>query len=359
LLFSILENSKIEARFVGGCVRDGLLGIETDDLDLAVNADVDKIRMLLNASEVKYLDTGIKYGSVTVLINDKKFEITSLRIDKECFGRDCTVIGTTNFEEDAKRRDFTINAIYVSKSGELFDYFNGISDLIDKKIVKFIGDPSTRIEEDALRIFRYYRMCAKLGDLRNEYHDAIKQKVECISKISIERVQKELFPILISEHSFKIIQFMIEAEVLNKVFSVINVDKLFEITHSLLGLEGRLYLLFETEELLSKLRLKRASKSQIKSYKNFEAESQLYSLYKKGKAFLREIQEIQRIKFGIGNKLPEILCDPMPVFPLNFTDLPSNTKDAHKRIVECERWWVNHNFQKNKEECLKHIEQIN
>jgi poly(A) polymerase len=349
-----LENRGIEARFVGGCVRDGLLGITSDDLDLAVNADIESVKNLLKANGNKCLDTGLKYGSITVFVDHRKFEITSLRIDKECFGRACTVIGTSNFEEDAKRRDFTMNAIYATRSGKVFDYFGGIEDLRDK-CVKFIGDPNERIREDALRIFRYYRICSRFGDLRNQYHEIIKNRVDDILNISIERIQKELFIILMSEYSFEVFQFMIDAGILHRIFSNINNDKLYEITRSDLPIEGKLYLLFTMTELLKVFKLTKGYKSKIMEYKKFEEETPLYILYKKGSDFLSEIQEIKRIKFGIEIIKPDVFSAQIPRFPITFADLPPRIKDAQKKLTACEKWWVNNKFQKNRAECLEYI----
>ncbi|MDR1034632.1 MAG: hypothetical protein LBL32_01710, partial [Holosporales bacterium] len=311
-LFSILEGNGIEARFVGGCVRDGLLGIVTDDLDLAVNADIVSVMDILEAKGNRCIKTGLAYGSITVFIKDRKFEITALRIDDECFGRGCTVIGTSNFEEDAKRRDFTINALYTTLSGEIFDYFGGMKDL-QEKVVRFIGDPNERIREDALRIFRYYRMCAKFGDLRNLYDSIIKNKADDILRLSIERIQKELFIILMSEYAFEITHFMIEAGILHKIFAEINENKLHEITKSNLPIEGRLYLLFNTSELLKTLKLTKNCKMKIMEYKKFEEETPLYILYKKGASFFEEMQKIIHIKFGTNPIIPGISIDNIPV----------------------------------------------
>ncbi|MDR2598561.1 MAG: CCA tRNA nucleotidyltransferase [Holosporales bacterium] len=353
-LFSVLEDHGFEARFVGGCVRDALLGITTDDLDLAVNADIESVKKLLEANGNRCLDTGLKYGSITVFVGDKKFEITSLRIDKECFGRACTVIGTSNFEEDAKRRDFTINAIYATRSGEIFDYFSGIKDLRNK-CVRFIGDPNERIREDALRIFRYYRMCTKFGDLSNQYHEIIKNRADDVLKISIERIQKEIFMILMSKYSFEIIRLMIDARILHRIFSSLNEDRLAAITKSNLPIEGRLYLLLDKDDLLKTLKLTNRYKTKIMEYNKFEEETPLYILYKKGSAFLSEVQEINRIKFGTTPIEPDLSDIHIPKFPITFADLPPGIKDARKKLIACEKWWVNSRFQKTKSECVEYI----
>jgi tRNA nucleotidyltransferase/poly(A) polymerase len=201
-------------------------------------------------------------------------------------------------------------------------------------------------------------MCAKFGDLSNRYHEILKNRADDVRKISIERIQKELFIILMSDYSFEIIRFMIEVGILHRIFPSINENKLHEITRSNLSIEGRLYLLFDSAVLLKTLKLTRKYKSKIMEYKKFEGETPLYILYKKGSDFLSEIREINRIKNGIDMPEPDISSDQFPKFPVTFADLPLGTKDAQKKLNECEKWWINNEFQKNQSECLEYISQI-
>ena len=145
-----------QVRFVGGCVRKSISGDNIDDIDLATILKPDEIKKKLNKENIKVIDTGISHGTVTAIINKKKFEITTLRKDLSTDGRHAEVTFTSDWKEDALRRDFTINAIYADIQGRIFDPLNGISDL-QKGIVKFIGTPDERIQEDYLRILRYFR----------------------------------------------------------------------------------------------------------------------------------------------------------------------------------------------------------
>ncbi|MDR1233603.1 MAG: CCA tRNA nucleotidyltransferase [Holosporales bacterium] len=355
-LLGILERNNIEARFVGGCVRDAILGIKSDDLDIAVQCDIKHVVSILESGGVSCIPTGLKYGSITVLINEKKFELTTLRTDQECFGRGCTISESSSFEEDAKRRDFTVNALYVNMKGELFDYFNGIQDL-EGKIVKFIGDPIERINEDYLRIFRYYRFCGALGDLSNRYCDVIKISAPNVSKVSIERIQKELFGILMSKHASSIMTFAVDSGIFNDIFTRINEWRKFgiDILDDLNNLEIKLYILFEYNDLMLKLHLTKIQKARIKEYRKYENESQMYCFYKKGLDFLREIQAILKFKYGIIDEKFELPSGKLPTFPVQFGDLPCGFKNASKRIQDCERWWINHDFTKNKKECLEYM----
>ena len=158
IIFSSLDevgkNSKV--KFVGGCVRKALLGEDIDDIDLATSLEPHEVKKKLSEKGIKVIDTGISHGTITAILNKKKLEITTLRKDISTDGRHANVIFTQDWEQDASRRDFTINAIYTDIEGRIFDPFNGISDLQNGKI-KFIGSPEKRIQEDYLRILRYFR----------------------------------------------------------------------------------------------------------------------------------------------------------------------------------------------------------
>ena len=139
------EESKV--RFVGGCVRKALNGQRVDDIDLATSWKPDEVKQRLIKEGIKVIDTGLTHGTITAILNKKKFEITTLRKDILPDGRHSKIEFTLNWEDDASRRDFTINAIYSDIEGRIFDPFNGVSDL-KKGIIKFIGSANQRIEED-------------------------------------------------------------------------------------------------------------------------------------------------------------------------------------------------------------------
>ena len=157
-IFSSLNQDGKEdrVRFVGGCVRKALCGDELDDIDLATSLEPDESKRRLIKEDIKVIDSGISHGTITAILNNKKFEITTLRKDISTDGRHAEVEFTSNWESDASRRDFTINAIYSDFEGRIFDPLNGVSDL-QKGIIKFIGSPEARIKEDYLRILRYFR----------------------------------------------------------------------------------------------------------------------------------------------------------------------------------------------------------
>ena len=199
IIFSYLNEigKQSEVRFVGGCVRKAICGENIDDIDLATSLEPDEVKKRLNKKAIKVIDTGIPYGTVTAILNKKKFEITTLRKDVSTDGRHANVEFTSNWEHDALRRDFTINAIYADIEGRIFDPLNGISDLQKGKI-KFIGSPEERIQEDYLRILRYFRFFTQYSkiDYDQDIIRSIKQYINGLNKISNERIFDELKKIL-------------------------------------------------------------------------------------------------------------------------------------------------------------------
>ncbi|HEX7874819.1 MAG TPA: CCA tRNA nucleotidyltransferase, partial [Sphingobium sp.] len=152
-----------EARFVGGAVRDSLLGIAVKDVDIATLHRPEEVMHRLKAAGIRAVPTGIAHGTVTAIIPSGPVEITTLRHDIATDGRHATVAFASDWQEDAARRDFTMNALYADpETGVLHDYFGGRGDLMAAR-VRFIGDARARIDEDHLRILRYFRFLARFG----------------------------------------------------------------------------------------------------------------------------------------------------------------------------------------------------
>jgi len=199
IFFSYLNEigKESEVRFVGGCVRKSLCGENIDDIDLATSLEPEEVKRRLTKKNIKVIDTGISHGTVTAILNQKKFEITTLRKDVLTDGRHANVQFTLNWEQDALRRDFTINAIYADIDGRIFDPLNGVSDLKNGKI-KFIGSSRERIQQDYLRILRYFRFFTQYSktDYDQDTIKSIKQNINGLNKISNERIFDELKKIL-------------------------------------------------------------------------------------------------------------------------------------------------------------------
>tara|TARA_B100001123_G_scaffold46021_1_gene46976 strand:+ start:44 stop:1342 length:1299 start_codon:yes stop_codon:yes gene_type:complete len=199
LIFSYLNDDEKEnkVRFVGGCVRKALCGEKVDDIDLATSLEPSEVKKRLANKNVKVIDTGISHGTVTAILNHKKFELTTLRKDVSTDGRHASVEFTTSWDEDALRRDFTINAIYSDIEGRIFDPFNGVDDLKNGRI-KFVGLAEERIQEDYLRILRYFRFFTQYSkiDYDQDIIHSIKKNINGLNKISNERIFDELGKIL-------------------------------------------------------------------------------------------------------------------------------------------------------------------
>jgi poly(A) polymerase len=196
-LLAALATAGIEARFVGGCVRDALLKIEGGDLDLATPATPNAVITALTAARIKALPTGLAHGTVTAVIPPRQFEITTLRRDVETDGRHAVVAFGAGWEEDAARRDFTVNALYLAPDGTIFDPVGGRADLA-AHCVRFVGDPTTRIAEDVLRILRYYRFEARFGagDGDAAARAACRAAADLLPTLSAERVWREFSRLL-------------------------------------------------------------------------------------------------------------------------------------------------------------------
>ena len=182
-----------EVRYVGGCVRKIIKKQIVDDIDLATNLKPNEVCDALKKKEINYYETGIEHGTVTAIIDNNKYEITSLRKDISTDGRHAKVEFSIDWKEDAARRDFSINSIYSDKDGNLFDPYNGKKDL-EEGNVNFIGDAESRVKEDYLRILRYVRFFINYS---NQSHDPkiikiIKKNIGGVSKLSSERLLDEL-----------------------------------------------------------------------------------------------------------------------------------------------------------------------
>jgi len=221
IIFSYLNDIGKESavRFVGGCVRKAICGESIDDIDLATSFEPNEVKKRLNKENIKVLDTGISHGTVTAILNKKKFEITTLRKDVSTDGRHANVEFTSNWEEDASRRDFTINAIYADIEGRIFDPLNGISDL-QNGIIKFIGSSEERIQEDYLRILRYFRFFTQYSkvDYDQNIIRSIKQYINGLNKISNERIFDELKKILRLKNVYRLFSHNTSKEIFLNIF---------------------------------------------------------------------------------------------------------------------------------------------
>jgi len=218
-LIDVLSDDGGAARFVGGAVRDTMLGLAVADVDIATPVLPEEVLARLAHAGIKAVPTGIAHGTVTAVSDGRPYEVTTLRRDMATDGRRATVAFAEDWRADAARRDFTFNALYADPaSGEVFDWFGGLDDLA-AGIVRFIGDPAQRIAEDHLRIMRYYRFAARFGRgaLDAASHAAVVAARHTLRALSRERVADELMKLLALATPFDAVRQMAADEVLAEI----------------------------------------------------------------------------------------------------------------------------------------------
>ena len=212
--------NKYEAYMVGGCVRDSLLEVTPKDYDITTSAKPEETISLFE----KTIPTGLKHGTITVLINSNHYEVTTFRTEGSYLDnrRPSSVDFVTDIKEDLSRRDFTINALAYNSTNGLIDYFNGVNDL-QNKVIRCVGNPDKRFKEDALRMLRAIRFSCQLSfDIENSTYNAIKTNYSLIKNISFERIRDELCKILISPNASKGLELLKDTKLLELVLPEVN-----------------------------------------------------------------------------------------------------------------------------------------
>ena len=365
---------KVTARFVGGCVRKYLLNEKIDDIDVATILTTDQIKEKFKDTNLKIIDTGIKHGTVTIISNSYKVELTTLRKDIKTDGRHAEIEYTDDWRQDSERRDFTINSIYLDINGKIFDPQMGKDDLKNNN-VKFIGDPQKRIEEDYLRIIRFIRFKI-MYDVKVEPHssDSIKQNLDGIKRISKERILIELLKILDLKNFFNINQSSSLREIFLMIFPEFlylnRLERLKQIYDKsaltrdiLLGIlliddkDNHEYFLHKYN-VSSKLKetLQKYSKNlkKIKNDKNFFEKDLIKNLYLNGR---KQLMALNLINYSTNSKIKldnysenfrKILKTKVPLFPINGEFLKKRGMKEGQSLgnvlKSLEKEWVDNNF---------------
>ncbi len=366
-----------EIRFVGGCIRKLIQDEEIDDIDLSTNLKPEEVIEILKNNKINYYETGIDHGTITAVIQNQSFEITTLRKDTKTDGRHAQVEYTNNWLEDASRRDFTINAIYSDLDGNLFDPFNGRRDL-NEGIIKFIGDPLSRIREDYLRILRYIRFFLGYSAKQHDKNivKIIKQNLSGLKKVSKERQLQELKKIILSKNFNKIYLDKITKELFLLIFpelkNINRLHKLDNLSHDILkgkNFEFILSLLLidrseDCDYFIYKYNLSNKEKNKINLLNSvfseeyskdfFNKESLLKILFKKGKENLIDILDF---KILITKKNKNNLIDLKKYFlAFEVPNMPIKAKDLIEKfdlkegkllgsiLKEIEDQWLDNNF---------------
>ena len=383
-LNSFSTNSEI--RYVGGCVRKIINKEEVDDIDLAVNLNPIDVCAALKKKDIKYYESGIEHGTITALIDNNKFEITSLRKDIDTDGRHAKVEFSDNWKEDASRRDFTINSIYADIGGNLFDPFNGKKDLENGK-VDFIGNAETRIKEDYLRVLRYIRFFLNYSKTKHNQKTikAIKKNLGGFSKISSERLLDEFKKLLKSQGFFKLTRDKDCLEIMRlifpqfKNFAIFNklnsfakknftkVDFIFLVSLMIIdGSDNVDYFLYKFN--ISKKDQKRLLflnnfNSQKMTNKTFSEENLNKIFYYNGKEALIDIINFKIFRSNrLDNNLIKIIENfkdkKIPIMPIKANiliekySIPEG-KELGNKLKMIEEFWVNNGFRISEVEVLR------
>ncbi len=219
-LFNALQGgiaqNEPQALFVGGCVRDTVLDRDVSDFDIATPLTPEAVCEILGAKGIRVIPTGIDHGTVTAILGEYSYEITTLRRDMQTDGRHAIVAYTDSWQEDARRRDFTINTLLMDLMGNIYDPLDcGLMDL-DKGVVRFVGKASQRIDEDYLRILRFFRFSALYGGAKFDEEGLIacKKAANNISSLSRERITQEFFKIIASDKPYEVLNVMFAHDIL-------------------------------------------------------------------------------------------------------------------------------------------------
>ena len=391
LLFSSIENysETSEIRYVGGCIRKILNGESLDDIDFAVNLKPTDCIEALKKHNIKYHETGIEHGTITAIIGNNKFEITSLRKDVSTDGRHAKVEFSDSWFEDASRRDFTINSIYADIDGNLYDPFNGKNDLELGK-VKFIGNTEKRIKEDYLRILRYVRFFLNYSKIEHDekVKKIIKQNLNGISSISSERLLDEFKKIIKTKGFLKLFKDSFCEEIIKLIFpqfknfdifkklnnfaekKIHEVDYIFLISLMIIDNSDNVdYFLFKFNiSNFNKKRILFLKKFYDKKINknSFSEKNLLRVLYYNGKQSVQDLLYFEIFKSKNINKklvnLIEFFKDKeIPVFPIKAKNLMEKYKISEGKLLgmklkKIEEKWINNDFEVSEKEVAQLIE---
>ena len=366
-IMRLLNSSGKDCYIVGGAVRDLLLQHkELSDIDLTTPLRVEQLKQIFDINQIKFNDRALKYGSLTIRTQKRSLQITSFRKDIQTFGRSADVAHIENIEEDAKRRDFTINAFYCSYNGEIIDPLGNLKDL-NKKKLKFIGDPEKRITEDYLRILRFFRFVAVL-DLKNKnigsnYLPIIKKHLHGLNELSDERVAIEIRKILLAVSPSYALGLMNEAGLYEKFLGVYSQKALLKIER----LERRFELKPDLVRRLLALEIQNPyplmSKREKKCFKDMSAlidfeHNSDYLGYKVGEKSSLDFLIIKAIKNGVSIKtkdIQRIKKASKRTFPIKFSDVQTLTKDLNatkEKMDLMEDFWIRSGFKASKGKLL-------
>jgi poly(A) polymerase len=373
-VMAAITAAKGEVRVAGGAVRNALLGVVLADVDLATTLPLDQVMRACKAAGMSVFPTGYAHGTVTVVHRGVPFEITTLRRDVETDGRRAVVAFTTDWREDALRRDFTMNALYCDTDGKIYDYTNGYHDILRKR-VRFVGEPEARIREDYLRILRFFRFHAAYGEGAPHAAGlaACTKLKSGLRKISAERIRQEMFKLLVAKRALPTLKIMASCGVLKTIIPYTD-------DWRIVGRVGddavlRLFAIAKKPEKLKEvLRLSNEEASRIDALlvapslsPKLKPKEQRALLYHLGNQAWRDGVRLSWAKShaALTDKKWLALLDlpqhwPMPKMPMSGKDLKAvgvaSGPQMGEILRDLEDWWVAGDFTATRDELLERVE---
>lgn len=386
-LIALFEKNNYEIRIAGGAVRDLLMGKQSHDIDFATTATPDQMKEMFELAGIRMINAkGEGHGTITARINDKEnFEVTTLRIDVRTDGRHAEVEFTKDWKLDANRRDLTINAMFLGFDGTVYDYFNGIED-VKKRRLRFVGAPEDRIQEDYLRILRYFRFYGRIAETPSEHDEstlkAIMENAEGLTGISGERIWMELKKIVVGNHAGSIMKTMVETGVTKYIGfpEDANIEEFQRVSERTEGQDPEpmtriAALLYNEEQVYEVNKRLKVSNDELKTclfivtYRDQQEGKDLVQHYKhmvarksgKEKRVIDQVLELLKYK-GYKDLMKEFKDWTPPKYPITGQDLIdknikrgpvfSKTLDA-LRVV-----WIDSDFKLSREELLDKIDSV-
>ena len=382
---SALTSKGAAVRFVGGCVRDAVLGRQVKDIDIATHDEPNVVMDLLKSAGIKAIPTGIAHGTVTAVVGHAHFEITTLREDVETYGRHAKVAFTNDWKADAARRDFTFNAMFCDMSGAIYDPFDGIADLKAGR-VRFVGDAETRITEDVLRLLRFFRFYAHYGKGAPDAAGlaACRKLAHLLPTLSGERVAAELLRLLAAEDPGSVMRlmadegvlehFLPEARHLGRLAMLTEIERKFAEADALRRLAAALESSAEVAaKVADRLRLSNAESERLGALTAPEAPVTVTTdakvnrreLYRLGHARYRDLVLLAWAQAEKTRGKDEAAFRAMlaaaeawkPVqLPVKGRDVLAlgveNGPAVGRLLRDVEEWWIENDFRPSRDECL-------
>ena len=385
-LIEVFKGGGAELRFVGGCVRDSLLGLGVRDIDIATDALPDRIMGILRDAGIKSVPTGIEHGTVTAVVEGRAFEITTYRRDIKTDGRHAVVEFGTDWREDAERRDFTINAMSITPDGNLHDPFDGEGDLVAGR-VRFVGDAQRRVREDILRILRWFRFHAHYGKPPPDVDalGACRGFAFRIPDLSGERIRYELLRLLAADNPLPSIELMIETDVFDAVLGrgrqiqclagLYVIEREIEMPPDpLLRLAALIGSPGMAVPLAERLRLSNAEQKRLLAALGSEPSLSLdTSEADRARIFyhlgIRIVEDRILLAWAANPLATEwqewleaVQAFDMPAFPLSGRDVMAEGISAGPAVGDTlrqiEDWWIDARFTPDRVQCLAHLKEI-